>query len=275
MATSPLVIKHPLRSTPATGSAPDPAEDTEAPEASDFLSGIIRDERTRLQTRPFTVDGPDWSSKSSLPSPESNTTPLSSPDLDVLRAAWEAEWRQKAAVEREAAVTAAREKAYAEGVASARAEWAAGREAERTAFAKDVAHLRALWEHHLTTVDPLLVGLAVEVAEAVLDGPLGADALTAMTEAITHAVERLAAQPPLVVTLHPVDHLRLQEAGMVDALTATHPGLRWVPDPTLTEGDWSLDAAGTAVRRIRAEVLHDLRRRLSLEPDPPLDTAAS
>ncbi|NNF59045.1 MAG: hypothetical protein HKN04_12495 [Rhodothermaceae bacterium] len=181
---------------------------------------------------------------------------------------WEAEWKQQADAEREAAVATAREQAYEEGIAAARAEYGAEREAERAAFASDAAGLRALWEGHLAAADPLLVGLAVDVAEAVLDGPLGGDARDATTAAITSAIERFAAQPPLVVTLHPVDHLRLQEAGMVDALTATHPGLRWVPDAALAEGDWSLDAAGAAVRHVRAEVLYDLRRRLGLEPDP-------
>lgn len=256
----------------------EPARAAREPEPSPYVNGVIRDGRTRMQAEPYPVDGPSWTSDVPLPqraaapgtAPEPEPEPV---DLDALRAEWEAAWQARATAEREAAVAEAREAAYAEGVAAAQAELAAEREDERAAMAADAERLRTLWNEHLTTVDPHLVGLAVDVAEAVLDGALGAETQAATTAAITGAVERLAARAPLVVALHPVDHLRLQEAGLVDALSASHPDLRWVPDPTLAEGDWSLDANGAAIRRIRAEVLHDLRVRLGLTPSSDEDAA--
>jgi flagellar biosynthesis/type III secretory pathway protein FliH len=242
---------------------PTPEQEAEPPA---YVGGIIRDAQTRMQAEPYAVDGPNWTSDVPLPAqpsavPEPEPAPV---DVDALRAEWEAEWKAQAAAEREAAVAAAREEAYAEGAAAAREELAAEYEAERAALVADAARLRALWEEHLADADPHLVGLAVDVAEAVLDGTIGSETHAATAAAITGAVEHLAARPPLVVTLHPVDHLRLQEAGLVDALSVSHPDLRWVPDPALAEGDWALDANGAAIRRIRAEVLHDLRVRLGL-----------
>lgn len=261
------IIKN-ARSLAASAGAPPRTE--EEPPA--YVGGIIRDAQTRMQAEPFTVDGPNWASDVPLPAQQASAAPAPEPepvDLDALRAEWEAAWHERATAEREAAVAAAREAAYAEGVAAARDELAAQHETERAALTADVARLRALWDERLAAADPHLVGLAVDVAEAVLDASLGESSQAATAAAITGAVERLAARPPLVVTLHPVDHLRLQETGLVDALSASHPDLRWVPDPALAEGDWSLDANGAAIRRIRAEVLHDLRVRLGLTAPAP------
>ncbi len=276
MLTPTPIIKHTRSLVPETNLDLELLEDTSAADTPPFLGGIIRDEVARLHAQPVAIDSADWSSES-LPSlPETNHTLLSPQDRDDLRTAWEAIWKQQSDTEREAAVAAAREDAYAEGMAAAQAERDAEWQMERTAFADDAARLRSLWEDHLAVIDPLLVELAVDVAEAVLDRPLDDKAHEATTAAVTAAVERLAAHPPLVITLHPVDHLRLQEAGMVDALTASHPGLRWAPDTTLAEGDWSLDATGAAIRHVRAEILSDLRRRLGLEVGPTpndVDTA--
>lgn len=266
------VIKNARALAESSAGRATPYEPTD-PDSPRYVGGVIRDAQTRMQAEPYTVDGPNWRSDVPLPSRPAAPDPEPEPvDLDALRAEWEAEWEERATAEREAAVAAAREAAYAEGAAAAKAELAAEREAERAALTADAARLRTLWDDHLTAADPHLVGLAVDVAEAVLDGALGEHTHATTAAAITGAVERLAARPPLVVTLHPVDHLRLQEAGMMDALTAAHPDLRWVPDPSLAEGDWSLDANGAAIRRIRAEVLHDLRVRLGLTAAAAEDT---
>jgi flagellar biosynthesis/type III secretory pathway protein FliH len=252
----------------------DPQPPSPPDDAPRFLGGVIRDARTRT-VRPCPVDGPQWTSD--FPVAESAAKPAAEPaapasiDVDALRATWEAEAAARAEAEREAAVAEAREAAYAEGYAAAEADLAATfeaeREASRQALDADAARLRALWDERLADAEPHLVGLAVDVAEALLDGPLDADQQAATASALTAAIERLADRPPLVVALHPVDHLRLQETGLTEALSASHPGLRWVPEPGLAEGDWSLDADGAALRHVRAEVLRDLRLRLGLLPD--------
>ncbi|MEM1042273.1 MAG: hypothetical protein AAGI91_06535 [Bacteroidota bacterium] len=258
---------------PAPRNAARPVPVGEAsPDQAPFVSGVIRGAGTRraggLTVRPCLLHGPDLSAP-----PASPESAPEAPDLAALREAWEAEWTQQAEAERDAHAAAVREEAYAAGFAAARDACRAEREAEREAFARDAASLHGLWQAHLERADPLLVGLAVEVAEAVLGRPPDEASHGAMTAAVTAAVERLADRPPLVVALHPVDQLRLQETGMAEALTAAHPGLRWVPDAGLAEGDWTLDADGEAVRHVRAEVLSDLRRRLGLAPDPPPDSA--
>lgn len=238
------------------------------PERPPLRGGVLRGAAWRA------LEEPDWTADFPVPAhgpPPTTTTPTATaaaPDVEALRAAW----AREAAAEREAAVAAAREEGFAAGqaagLAEVRAEMEALREAHRREAAALAERLAALWREGLALLEPLLVGLAVEVAEAALDGPLTEEARAASEAALAAAVEQLALRPPLVVALHPVDHLRLQEGGFAAAIAAAHPGLRWVPDPRLAEGDWAVDAQGAAIRHVRAETLRLLRERLGLGPAP-------
>lgn len=135
----------------------------------------------------------------------------------------------------------------------------------QVAFVRDAAErLHAHWSETVRALQPTLAALALDVAEAVLDAPLG-DAQRAATDgAIATAVDALAGEAPLSVAVHPVDLLHLQESGLADTLSETHPTLRWEPDSTLAEGDWSVATPDAAVRRLRATMIATLRERLGL-----------
>lgn len=124
------------------------------------------------------------------------------------------------------------------------------------------------WTGAVRSMEPDLVALALEAAEAVLDAPLSAEQRSATEAALSGAVGSLAARAPVTISLHPVDLLHLQETGLATALESAHNGLRWEPLSKLAEGDWTVTSAEAAVRRVRTEMLGALRDRLGIDsPD--------
>lgn len=121
-----------------------------------------------------------------------------------------------------------------------------------------------LWTETLAALEPRLAALAVDVAERVLAAPLTAEARAAADRAIADAVDRLAADCPVTVRLHPVDLLHLQESGLADTLSATHPRLRWEPDAALAQGDWTAASEDAEIHRIAAATFADLKDHLGL-----------
>lgn len=163
-----------------------------------------------------------------------------------------------------AAIGAARAEAYARGRADAEAELRTEFETHKAAFAADVDRLEAAWRTYHDRLERQLVTLAVEAAELLVDGPLP-DAIKEIADrALAQATERLARGDGLTIRIHPVDYLRLEEAGLVAGLTGAHPDLVWTPDDALPEGDWTVESAEAAVRNVRAELLDGLRARLDL-----------
>lgn len=137
--------------------------------------------------------------------------------------------------------------------------------AERATFAERAAErLSTEWTEAIRRTEPQLVSLAIETAEALLDAPLSPEQRTAADRAVAVAVDGVAGEAPLVVALHPVDLLHLQESGLADSLSGAHPGLRWEPDGTFAEGDWSVSTSDAAIRRVRADMVAALRNRLGL-----------
>lgn len=136
---------------------------------------------------------------------------------------------------------------------------------ERAAFAERAAErLSAGWAEAARQAEPQMAALALETAEALLGAPLSPEQRAAADRAIAVAVDTVAGEGPLVVTLHPVDLLHLQEAGLAESLSGAHPGLRWEPDGTFAEGDWSVSTSDAAIRRVRADMVAALRTRLGL-----------
>ncbi len=125
--------------------------------------------------------------------------------------------------------------------------------------------LTDLWAEALRQIEPELVTLALEVAEAVLDAPLGPDQRAAADHALATTIDHVATGGPVTVTVPPVDLLYLQESGLAGALSGAHPDLRWEPSDALAEGDWSVSTSEAAVRRVRADMLATLRVRLGLD----------
>ncbi len=179
-------------------------------------------------------------------------------NLETLKTEWDADWQKRL----DAAVEAARAAGHADGYAQAQNELQADFEAQQKALAQDAAQLKTLWTEHIEASKPLLARLALDLAETILDAPLPSAVKGASERAITAAVEDLADDPPLTVRLHPVDHMRLQEAGVTEQLSAVHADLRWDPDPDLHEGDWSVSSPSGLIRRLREEIAQSLHRRL-------------
>jgi hypothetical protein len=171
--------------------------------------------------------------------------------------------RQAGRADRDAEVEALEAEVARLEAALADAESAAGAHA---ATVDDAAErLSGLWAEAVEALQPTLASLAIETAEAVLAAPLSDPQRAATEAAVAEAVDALASEGPVVVTLHPVDLLRIEEAGLAASLAGAHPGLRWEPDVSLAEGDWTAATSVATVRRIRDEMLAGLRGRLGLD----------
>ena len=131
-------------------------------------------------------------------------------------------------------------------------------------------------QSYVRQCEPILADLAFQVAETLLDAPLPTHIKSVSTKALSSAIEHLAADPPVDISLHPVDFLHLQETGLIEQLRATHERLRWHPDSTLKQGDWKVQSPQGAIRRLQEELVAALRQRLqSVRPPQPEATAAS
>ena len=268
------------------GGAPEEAAPPERPRR------ILRGEQARLAARPFEVAAATLApasplstfppAKSASPdkaspdkgSPDGGAAPEEkiSPEAEAA-AAREAEWQirlEEAAQEAaQQAAKAARAEGYAQGYAEAEAKLGDAFKAERVALLADMDHLGKLWRQHIEESAPLLTELALEIAETLLDAPLPEVVRGASVQGVTDAVEQLADTPPVQIRLHPVDYLRLQEAGITDQLETVHDGLCWTPDPDLAEGDWSVQSPKAALRRLRTEIAQTVRSRLDLPDAAP------
>lgn len=229
---------------------------------------VLERERTVLQADPFEIPTFDALPEHPLPPPsepeettdepvaEAPPEPTVEEQLAEARAAW--------AQEQEEALAQARAEAFAAGEAAAREAMAAEVDARAQHLTTTAERLTARWDDFLEDCEPLLATLAFDVAEAVLDGPLP-DTLKGTTRrALTEALDELSGTPPLRISLHPVDYLRLQEEGTTDLLSGTHDALRWNPDPAFQEGDWEVQAADASIRHVREEMIQTLQRRLGL-----------
>ncbi len=223
---------------------------------------VVTREAVRLAEEPVRLTAPP------VPPPTTPQPTAAPPQETPSPEARRAEEERAAAEGRAAAVEAARAEAYEAGLAAGRAEAEAALrpkiERLERAVGTDLEQLEALWHAHLERVGQGLVALAVEVAETLVAGPVPEAAREAADRAVVQAVEGLARGEGLSVRLHPVDYLRLDEAGLVAGLNAAHPALRWTPDDGLAEGDWVVESAAAAVRSIRTELLDGLRARLDL-----------
>ena len=162
------------------------------------------------------------------------------------------------------AVAAAREEGFKAGHEAARAELAAQFEEKAAALREDARQIHEENTRFLERAEILLVDLAFRIAETVLDSPLLANARDVARDGLANAIERLAGNVPVRVHVHPVDYLRLQEAGLVDQFSSVYGDVRWEPDSSLAQGDWSVESPDAVIRRLERELLSDLRERLGL-----------
>ncbi len=231
------------------------------------LSGILRGHQTDISIHPFDLPVLGWPIQGRPePADPSNgeDKPAPEPNAAQLRAQWEEEQRRKLEIE----VERAREEGYEQGRRDALAEAEALRQEElegfREACAADAARLRALWDELIRESEPLLADIAIALGEAILDGPLTPTLRDVVGRAVAQAVERLAGDGMITISLHPADYLRMQENGIADQLAATHTALKWNTDPECRPGDWSVESPFALIRSLREELINDFVHRLGL-----------
>lgn len=242
---------------------------TETPPEEDCFGHrrIFRKDEARMLVQAFELPVLDF--EPAFPLPEVREAPPPpppepEPDVEAVKAALEAEWQARL----DEAVAAARDEGLAEGRAEAEAALRAEVDAARDAFAEAADKLQQAWEQYMAKTEPLLSHLAFTMAQAILDAPLSHDVKELSARALSQAVDRLAHTPPLQISIHPVDLLRLRETGIVDQLEGAYESLRWDPNEDLKEGDWVVQSPVAMVRHLKEELLHTLRERLTL---PRLD----
>ena len=136
---------------------------------------------------------------------------------------------------------------------------------QRTAMLEeDVARLQAAWKDFMKKSGPLLASLAFEMVKQVLDTPLPQDVRAVSGKALAQALEQFGEDTPIEISLHPDDLTRLQAYGLTDDLQAMHSGIRWVPNPDISMGDWIAHSPDAAIRRIKDDMLNQLKSRLGL-----------
>ncbi|MEM1093902.1 MAG: hypothetical protein AAGJ10_04810 [Bacteroidota bacterium] len=250
------------------------ASATQADEPEPYrLRGVLRRGRAEASMEAVAVQLPAFEAdfplpeplKRSLPEPEPESTPTPEPQAPVFDAEREAEWEARLAAE----VAAAREAAFAEGYAAAQAE----AEAERkTAQAEHAEQHQALlnklvvfknaWKGHLEKSEQPLLRLALTAAKAITEVTPAHAQIKAAERALRQAVDQLAGEAPVEICTHPVDYLRLQELGVVERLDDLFEHLTWTPDALLAEGDWIVQTADQAIRRLQDELYDNLKAEL-------------
>jgi flagellar assembly protein FliH len=268
------------------------AEDLDPTPSSDRFAylkqGVVHSEQVTFTPTPLVADDgvepADPAATDAQGEPDAmnpSPDPAEEPDpVDELRDTLEAEWQAK--------VDAAREEGYRNGYNEGHVEgYEVGyndaeddlqqmMDAEVNRLAEDVAQLKTLWTEYIEASEPALLNLTIEVAEALLDGPLPESVKGASARAIAEAVEELVGAASLTVSLHPVDYQRLQENGLLDQLNANHEQtLQWNPDPNHAEGDWSVESPTALIRHQKDEIIASIRQRLGAESTPPHDAPSS
>ncbi len=224
---------------------------------------VVRREEARVLARAFELPILEFEPAFPLPAPpEPPAAPEPPPDLETLKATWDAAWQARLEEATETARKEGFEKGYAEAEAALREEV----EKDRAALAETASHLQDTWRQFMVKTEPLLSHLAFTMAQAILDAPLSNDVKELSTRALSQAVDKLSQDPPLQISVHPVDLLRLRETGIVDQLEASFECLQWDSNDTLKEGDWIVQSPVAMVRHLKEELLHTLRERLSLPP---------
>ena len=253
-------------------------DETDAPDAEAPPGPVLQREATQVQDETITIDADEFVPDFPLsedqeraqqsraaerePEPESFTVE----ELEAMKASWreeaDAEWAERLA----AAEAAAEERGFEAGYEAAERKMQQVLHDQTKAFAQDARTLESSWADFLEEAEPLLSELALEATAAMLDAPLPEEVRAAARTSIGEAIEALSTDPPLRVTMHPVDYLRLQEDGFVEQMESLQSDMRWEADPELDEGDWIVASPAATVRRVRQEMTERLRGRLGLAP---------
>lgn len=266
-----------------------PAERTSMPEGDDagkenkrqpIRGQVLRDGTTRQTVHPVTVEPEEFVADLPLdddPSSERDATnemekeEASNEESGRTEAEWKEHLEDAVATARAEGYEEGREAGYEAGYEEAETTVRAECREQREALVDDASRLDDLWTHYVEEREPMLVELALELAEAIVDAPFAESMRQASEEALTEAIAELDTVPPVTVTVHPSDYQRLQDSGLADRMEATTEELHWESDPDRAKGDWSVTSPAGAIRRLRSEIVETLRAHLELPPasSPP------
>ncbi|MEM6647809.1 MAG: hypothetical protein AAF730_16300 [Bacteroidota bacterium] len=237
------------------------------------LHGVLRRGRAEAGMEAVAVQLPAFEAdfplpeplKRSLPEPTPPPTPEPEPEATALDAEREAEWEDRL----EAEVAAARDAAFADGYAAAKAEaqdehetWKSEQAERHQALLDKLVVFKNAWKVHLEKSEQPLLRLALTAAKAITEVTPAHAQIKAAERALRQAVGQLAGEAPVEICTHPVDYLRLQELGVVDRLDELFNHLTWTPDALLSEGDWIVQTTDQAIRRLQDELYANLKAEL-------------
>ena len=170
-----------------------------------------------------------------------------------------AEWKKKHEKEISQARKEAHREGYAEGHQDAEETLHEAFQQERRDWQDGLRLIEDVWTNLTGQLEREIPPLLVEIAAKVLGQELPSIFKQQIGPAVAEAIDDLADGGPLVVSLHPVDHLLLQESGLKDQIDDATPEVTWKPNPDLNEGDWSVSSKEAVLRRFKEEIIERLQ----------------
>ncbi len=240
------------------------------------MSGIFRRGEAPVPVVPLVMGELDYEPEFPLPETapvvvEAPEPPASEPSVDpalerylVLEAEWQGRLEEAVERARAEAYEEGCEQGYEQGYVAAEAALQASFDQRKAELEKDVARLQTAWKKFLKKSEPMMVSLAFEVVQQLLNAPLPQDVRAVSTQALSQAIDQFGEDTPIEITLHPDDYSRLQAYGLTDDLEALNSSIRWNSDASIPMGDWIVQSPDSAIRRLKQEVLSHLKSRLGL-----------
>ena len=180
--------------------------------------------------------------------------------LEELQNQWQKEWDLKL----EISVEEARKESFEEGYNKAKEDLEEEVEKQKEQLAEGLRRLKDNWESFIQRSETQLLEIALEVTKFIIDAPLPNQLSNATHQILSETLETLSRETPITISLNPLDLLRFQEAGIMQLIKDQFPGLRWDPQPTLSEGNWIIQTPRKAIRRISDELLTNLKSQFGL-----------
>lgn len=193
---------------------------------------------------------------------------LTEKEYKTLRDEWKETFEQKWQKRLEEEKAQVRKEAYAQGYQEA-SEEAEQQLEELTGLLTDgLDQVRSAWDSFLKETEPQLGELAFRIAEQVLNTSLPNQVYKPVNAAVHDAIDELAEEKSIDITLHPSDYLQLQESGLLEQLEETYSALYWHSDPEIQQrGSWAVETPRAAIRHMIPELLENIKQDLALAPD--------
>ena len=213
------------------------------------MNRIVRSKDASLGTRRIRVGTPDAGTEAE----PSDELP------EQLKEELFAEWKKKHEEEISRARKEAHREGYAEGHQDAEETLREAFQQERRDWQDGLSLIQDVWTNLTDQLEREIPPRLVSIASKVLGQELPRAFKQQVGPAVAEAIDELAGGGPVVVSLHPVDHLLLQESGLKGQIEGATPEVTWKPDPDLSEGDWSISSKEAVLRRFKKEIIGRLQ----------------